>query len=125
MVLMNWRITPTALSPCQQIKFTISISHHGRESPLAGTGYPWFYPENAQNERLATSPQMVTRLHLPNAIVVRLHIRKSNVVFLTPDVAVTVVCLSVGLSIQDEVMDAARSAPQGAQCHVDVINLLP
>ncbi len=29
--------------------------------------------------------------------------------------------LSVGFSIQDEAMDAARSAPQGARCHVDII----
>ncbi len=33
--------------------------------------------------------------------------------------------LSVGFSVQDEAMDVARSAPQGAQCHADVINLLP
>ncbi len=45
---------------------------------------------NAQEERLATSPQMVTRLHLPHAIVVRLHERKSNVFILTLETAVTV-----------------------------------
>ncbi len=33
---------------------------------------------------------MVTKLHLPHAIVVRLHVRKSNVVILTPETAVTV-----------------------------------
>ncbi len=30
------------------------------------------------------------RFHLPHAIVVRLHVRKSNVVILTPETAVTV-----------------------------------
>ncbi len=29
--------------------------------------------------------------------------------------------LSVGFPIQDDAMDVARSAPQGAHCHVDVI----
>ncbi len=42
---------------------------------------------NAQEERLATSPQLMTRLHLPHAIVVRLHVRKGNVVILTPEMA--------------------------------------
>ncbi len=32
---------------------------------------------------------------------------------------------SVGFSIQDETMDVARSAPQGAYYHVDVIYSLP
>ncbi len=32
----------------------------------------------------------VTRVHLPRAIVVRLHVRKINVVILTPKMAVTV-----------------------------------
>ncbi len=45
---------------------------------------------NAQNEHLATSPQLVTRLNLPHAKVVRLHVRKMNVVILTPETAVTV-----------------------------------
>ncbi len=45
---------------------------------------------NAQEERLATSPQMMTRLHLPHAIIARLHERKSNVFILTPETAVTV-----------------------------------
>ncbi len=45
---------------------------------------------NAQDERLATSLYMVTRLHLPHAIVVRLHVHKSNFVILTPETAVTV-----------------------------------
>ncbi len=44
----------------------------------------------AQEDRLATSPQLVTRLHLPHTIVVRLHVRKSNVVILTPETAATV-----------------------------------
>ncbi len=33
---------------------------------------------------------MVTRLYLPHATVVRLHVRKSNVVMLTPETAVAV-----------------------------------
>ncbi len=33
---------------------------------------------------------LVTRLHLPHAIVVRLHVRKINVVIPTPETAVTV-----------------------------------
>ncbi len=40
---------------------------------------------NAQDECLATSPWLVTGLHLPHAIVVRLHVRKSNTVILTPE----------------------------------------
>ncbi len=40
---------------------------------------------NAQEGRLVTSPQLVTRLHLSHAIVVKLHVRKSNVVILTPE----------------------------------------
>ncbi len=44
---------------------------------------------NAQKERLATSPQLLTRLHLLHAIVVKLHVCKSNVVILTPEMAGT------------------------------------
>ncbi len=40
---------------------------------------------NTQEEHLATSPSLVTRLHLPHAIVVRLHERKNNVVIPTPE----------------------------------------
>ncbi len=67
----------------------------------------------------------MTRLQLPHAIVVRLHVRKSNVVILTPETAVGVssLSLSVGFSIQDEAMDVARSAPQGAHYHADVMAL--
>ncbi len=74
---------------------------------------------------------MVTRLHLPHAIVVGLHVRKSNVVILTPETADIVgvlsrsLYLSAGCSIQDEAMDVALSAPQGAHYHADVIYLLP
>ncbi len=40
--------------------------------------------------------------------------------------AVTDLSLSVGFSIQDEAMDVALSAPQGAHYyHADVIYLLP
>ncbi len=46
---------------------------------------------NAQKERLTTSPFLVTRLHLPHAIVVKLHVRKINgVIILTPETVVTV-----------------------------------
>ncbi len=41
----------------------------------------------AQEERLAVSPQMATRLFLPHAIVVRLQMPKSNAVILTPETA--------------------------------------
>ncbi len=74
---------------------------------------------------------MVTRLHLPRAIVVRLLVRKSNVVNLTPETGGQSWCLScglslsVGFSIQDEAMDAARPTPQGAHYHVGVIYILP
>ncbi len=73
---------------------------------------------------------MVTRLHLPHTIIVRLHVRKSNVVILIQETAVKRWCLSrslslsVGFSIQNEAVDVARSAPQGAHYHADVINLL-
>ncbi len=42
---------------------------------------------NAQEERLAASPQLVTRLHLSHAIVVCLHVLKIDVVILTPGMA--------------------------------------
>ncbi len=42
---------------------------------------------NAQEEHLAASPQLVTRLHLPHTIELRLHVRKINVVILTPEMA--------------------------------------
>ncbi len=77
---------------------------------------------HAQKERLATSPQLVTGLHLPHAIVERLHVRKSNAGHswrLSRNLS-----LSVGISIQGEVMDVARSAPQGAHYHADVVYLL-
>ncbi len=56
---------------------------------------------------------------------------KSNAVILTLDTAVfehswclsSSLSLSVDFSIQDEAMDVARSAPQGAHYHVDVIYL--
>ncbi len=58
-------------------------------------------------------------------MVVRLHVRKGNVVILTPETAVSSLFLSVGFSIQDEAMDVAWSAPQGAHHYADVIYLLP
>ncbi len=36
----------------------------------------------AQEERLAASPSLITRLHLPHAIIVRLHVIKPDVVVL-------------------------------------------
>ncbi len=39
---------------------------------------------------LKISTWILTRLHLLHAIVVRLHVRKSNVVILTPETAVAV-----------------------------------
>ncbi len=69
---------------------------------------------------------MVTRLHLPHAIVVRLHVHKADVVILTPEAVDKVgvlsssLSLSLGFSTQDDAMDVAQSAPQGAHCHADV-----
>ncbi len=45
---------------------------------------------NAQEERMATSPYLVIILHLSHAIVIRLHVCKSNVVILAPETAVAV-----------------------------------
>ncbi len=45
---------------------------------------------NAQDERLATSSELVTMLHLPLAIVLRLHVRKIDVIILTPEMVGTV-----------------------------------
>ncbi len=45
---------------------------------------------HAQDKRLATSPKMVKRLHQTPPIVMRVHVRKSNVVILTPETAVTI-----------------------------------
>ncbi len=42
---------------------------------------------DAQDERRAASPELVTRLHLPKAIAVRLHVCKTNVVILTVETA--------------------------------------
>ncbi len=42
---------------------------------------------NAQEERLAISPLLVTRVDLPYVIEVRFYVRKSNVVTLTPEKA--------------------------------------
>ncbi len=74
---------------------------------------------------------MVTRLHLPHAFMVRLHVRKSNVAILIQETAVKRWCLSsslslsVGFSIQDEAMDVSQSVPQGAHFHADIIYFLP
>ncbi len=61
----------------------------------------------------------MTRLHQPHVIVVRLHLHIINVVILTPETAVNVGVWAVaypcpvGFSIQDEALDAARSAARG------------
>ncbi len=73
----------------------------------------------------------MTRLHLPHAIVVRLHVPEIHVVILTPEtvdkfgVLSSSLILSVGFFIQGEAMNVARSAPQRAHYRVDVIYLLP
>ncbi len=70
--------------------------------------------------RLATSLQSVTRLHLPHAIEVRLHVCKIKVVSILNGGAVAYPCRL------DETMDVAWSAPHGAHYyHTDVIYLLP
>ncbi len=68
----------------------------------------------------------MTRLNLPHAIVVGLHVRNPhtgngglNLVFGSSPP------LSVGISIQDKDMDVEQSAPQMAHYHADVIYLLP
>ncbi len=78
-----------------------------------------------QDERLATSAQLATRFHLPRAIEVRLHVLKTGVAIITPKTADNSPSLSVGLSIQDEAVNVARSVPQGVHYHADVICLLP
>ncbi len=78
---------------------------------------------NAHEERMATSPELVTRLYLPHAIVVRLHVHTGNGG--RSRCLSSSLSLSVGLSIQDKAMDVARSAPQGSHYHADVIYLLP
>ncbi len=45
---------------------------------------------NVQDERLATSPWLVIRLHLSHATVVRFHVREIEVVILTPETTVIV-----------------------------------
>ncbi len=66
---------------------------------------------------------MVTRLHQPHAIVVRLHVRKINFVILIPETSRRL-SLSVGFSTQDEAMDVVRSVPQGAHYHTDVTTVV-
>ncbi len=45
---------------------------------------------NAQEERLATSTQLVARLHLSHGIVMGLRVRKTNGDILTQETAITV-----------------------------------
>ncbi len=62
---------------------------------------------------------MMAALHLPHATVVRLHVRKNNVIIFKTENGGRRWCLSsslslsVGLSVQDEAMDVARCAPTG------------
>ncbi len=69
----------------------------------------------------------MTRLHLPQALKVRMHAYQIDVVILTPETVDAVgvlsnnIPLSVGFPIQDEAIDVARSASQGAHYHTDVI----
>ncbi len=57
----------------------------------------------------------------------RLHVHKADIVIFTPETTGTQWCLScslilsVGFSIQDEAMDVARAAQQGAHYHADVV----
>ncbi len=57
---------------------------------------------------------MVTRLHQPHAIVVKLHTHKIDVVILTLETADTVgVCAIAYLRWCGEAIGATQSAPQG------------
>ncbi len=69
-------------------------------------------------ELLKKSALSVAKLHLPHGYYI-------DVVILSLETASTVWCLSVGFSFQDEAMDVARSAPQGAHNYADVIYLFP
>ncbi len=63
--------------------------------------------------------QLTTSLHLPFVLVVRLRLRKIDVVILTPGWFLS---SSLSFSIQEEAKDVARSAPQEAHYyHVEVI----
>ncbi len=72
----------------------------------------------------------MTRLHLPHAIEMKLYAHEIDVVILTPETVDIVgvlsssLSLSVEFSIQDEAMGVARSAPQEAHYHSDVVYLL-
>ncbi len=57
-----------------------------------------------REKRLVTSPKKVPRLHLPHAMVVRLHAHEVSVVSLTP-LTVGLIGWPVGFSIQDKAMD--------------------
>ncbi len=87
----------TGVSPLPELSLMLLFFRHSAKSSIA------------QEERLATSPQLVIRLHVPHAIVVRLSVHKAD----------------VGFSIQDVAMDVARSAPQRAYHDEDVTYLLP
>ncbi len=73
------------------------------------------------SRRMATSPLLVTNLYLPQAIVVRLHVRKINVVILTHSWCLSSsISWSKGFLIQDEAMGVVRSASQGAHYHASL-----
>ncbi len=71
---------------------------------------------SAQEEHLAASSELVTRLHLPNVC----NINGAHSWCFSSSLS-----LSVEFSIQDEAVDVARPAPQGAHYHAEVIYLLP
>ncbi len=54
---------------------------------FGGRAVVLLFRHNAQQQRMATSPQMVTRLRQPHTIVVRLHFRKIDVVIHTLEAA--------------------------------------
>ncbi len=69
---------------------------------------------NSSRRASGYTTKSLTRLHLPLAIVVSLHVRKINVVIFTPETAGTF----------GESVDVARSALQEAQYLAGVIDLL-
>ncbi len=76
---------------------------------------------------IAHEERMATRLHLPHAIVMRLHAHYIIMVILTPET----VCLSsslslpVGFSIQDEAMDVDQSRLYNTDEEDNLIRLKP
>ncbi len=86
---------------------------------------------NAQEERLATPPFLVTRLSQPHAIVVMVHVRKTNVVIIKLGNAGHSWCLtsnlslSVGFAIQDKNHACYPICATGGSLPRSCIYLLP